>query len=177
MERVAGVNPPLAGLRVLDLSRVLAGPTATQMLGDLGADVVKVERPRRGDDTRGFGPPFLPASGDERDVSAYFIAANRNKRSIAIDLASEAGAQLVRRLARHADVLVESFRVGDLERKGLGYDALRSDNPRLIYCSISGFGQTGPRAREPGYDLIAQAMSGLMQAVAGWVRAPSYNGR
>ncbi|HKP63801.1 MAG TPA: CaiB/BaiF CoA-transferase family protein [Polyangiales bacterium] len=160
MQRVS----PLSGLRVLDLSRVLAGPTATQMLGDLGADVVKVERPIRGDDTRGYGPPFLPAAeADERDVSAYFIAANRNKRSIAIDLASAEGARLVRRLAGQADVLVENFRSGDLDSKGLGYEALRVQNPRLIYCSISGFGRTGPRAREAGYDLIAQAMSGLMQ--------------
>jgi crotonobetainyl-CoA:carnitine CoA-transferase CaiB-like acyl-CoA transferase len=170
MERLSS---PLAGLRVLDLSRVLAGPTATQMLGDLGADVVKVERPERGDDTRGFGPPFLPASDDERDLSAYFLAANRNKRSIAIDLATAEGVQLVSRLARHADVLVENFRAGDLDKKGLGYAVLAERNPRLIYCSITGFGRTGPRAREPGYDLIAQAMSGLMQLTGPSAGEPS----
>jgi crotonobetainyl-CoA:carnitine CoA-transferase CaiB-like acyl-CoA transferase len=143
------------------------------MLGDLGADVVKVERPERGDDTRGFGPPFLPGADDERDVSAYFLAANRNKRSIAIDLASAEGVELVRRLARHADVLVENFRSGDLDRKGLGYGALSELNPRLVYCSITGFGHTGPRAREAGYDLIAQAMSGLMQLTGPITSAPA----
>jgi crotonobetainyl-CoA:carnitine CoA-transferase CaiB-like acyl-CoA transferase len=174
MEEAAFSGSALGGLRVLDLSRVLAGPTATQMLGDLGADVVKVERPLRGDDTRGFGPPFLPAAAqDDPDVSAYFMAANRNKRSIAIDLASAEGAQLVRRLARQADVLVENFRSGDLERRGLDYAVLSAENPRLIYCSITGFGQTGPRAREAGYDLIAQAMSGLMQLTGPIAGVPS----
>lgn len=163
MEDLPLSRGPLAGLRVLDFTRVLAGPTATQMLGDLGADVVKVERPERGDDTRGYGPPFLPSTAEPRGVSAYFLAANRNKRSIAIDLGSRSGQRLARELAEHADVLVENFRAGDLERRGLGYAALAAENPRLIYCSITGFGHTGPRSSEPGYDLIAQAMSGLMQ--------------
>lgn len=156
-------RPPLTGLRVLDLTRVLAGPTATQMLGDLGADVVKVERPERGDDARSYGPPFLPLADDERALSTYFAASNRNKRSLVIDLSSEQGRELVRKLAAKADVLVENYRAGDLERRGLGYAALAEHNPRLVYCSITGFGHTGPRAQEPGYDLVAQALSGVMQ--------------
>lgn len=154
---------PLAGLRVLDLTRVLAGPTATQMLGDLGADVVKVERPGRGDDARVYGPPFVAAAAAGGEVSAYFLATNRNKRSIAIDLASEDGRARLRELAKVADVVVENYRSGDLEQKGLGYRELAASNPRLVYCSISGFGRSGPRANEPGYDLIAQALSGLME--------------
>src|SRR5262249_5068575 len=135
-------RPALFGLRVLDLSRVLAGPTCAQILGDLGADVVKIERPGVGDDTRPWGPPWLPDAGGEptRD-STYFSSANRNKRSIAIDLASDAGAALARRLAQHADVLIENYKVGDLTRRGLDYPALSRLNPRLVYCSITGFGQ------------------------------------
>ena len=152
----------LEGLKVLDLSRILAGPTATQMLGDLGADVVKVERPGKGDDTRGWGPPFLPMKKDHAPMAGYFVAANRSKRSIAIDVSSEAGAELVRRLAEQADVLVENLKPGDLDARGLGYEALKERCPRLVYCSISGFGRTGPRKSEPGYDFLAQAAGGLM---------------
>lgn len=150
----------LLDLRVLDLSRILAGPTASQLLGDLGADVVKVERPGRGDDTRGWGPPFLATEGGP--VAGYFLAANRSKRSIAIDFTTDVGAELVRRLAERADVLLENLKPGDLDRRGLGYDALSVRNPRLVYCSISGFGRTGPRRTEPGYDFLAQAAGGLM---------------
>lgn len=153
----------LEGVRVLDLSRILAGPSAAQQLGDLGADVVKIERPGAGDDTRGWGPPFLPLADPAAPrEAAYYLAANRNKRSVAVDLASEAGVELVRALAAKADVLLENYKLGDLARRGLDYDALRGACPRLVYCSISGFGRTGPRAGEPGYDFVAQAMAGTM---------------
>ncbi|MBX7193425.1 MAG: CoA transferase [Sandaracinaceae bacterium] len=154
---------PLRGVRVLDLSRVLAGPTCTQTLGDLGADVVKLERPGAGDDTRGWGPPFVhDADGARTDLSAYFLAANRNKRSIAIDLASDEGVALTQRLVAKADVVVENFKVGDLARRGLDAASLLAAHPHLVVCSITGFGQTGPRAGEAGYDFLAQAMGGLM---------------
>lgn len=163
MSEASTPSGPLSGLRVLDLSRILAGPTCTQTLGDLGADVVKVERPGSGDDTRGWGPPFVTdASGERTALSAYFLSANRNKRSIAIDLAHPEGALLVRRLAKHADVLVENFKVGDLARHGLDYASVAAEAPHLVYCSITGFGQTGPRAGEVGYDFLAQAMGGVM---------------
>lgn len=152
----------LTGVRVLDLSRILAGPTATQLLGDLGADVIKVERPGRGDDTRAWGPPFVENANGSQGVSSYFSCANRNKRSIAIDLAQAEGVALVKRLAAHSDVLVENYKVGDLARRGLGYEDLRQTHPRLVYCSITGFGQTGPRAAQTGYDILAQAMGGIM---------------
>ena len=149
----------LEGVKVLDLSRVLAGPWATQMLGDLGADVLKIEQPGQGDDTRRWGGPALDdGSGD----SAYFLCANRNKRSLAIDLAKPAGAALIRRLAEQSDILVENFRVGGLAKYGLDYASLSALNPRLIYCSITGFGQTGPYADKGGYDFLIQAMGGLM---------------
>ncbi len=148
---------PLDGVRVLDLTRVLAGPYCTMMLGDLGADVLKVERPGAGDDVRAWGPPFAP--GGE---SAYFLCINRNKRSLTIDLKSARGRELVRDLARRCDVLVENFKTGTLDEMGIGYEALRAVNPGLIYCSITGFGTTGPYADLPGYDLIAQAMGGIM---------------
>jgi crotonobetainyl-CoA:carnitine CoA-transferase CaiB-like acyl-CoA transferase len=147
----------LEGLRVLDLSRILAGPSCAQLLGDLGADVVKVERPHHGDDTRRWGPPF-DAQGD----ATYFLAANRNKRSIEVDLGSDAGAALIRDLAAHADVLIENYKTGDLTRRGLGPTEMLRLHPKLIYASISGFGSDGPRAHEPGYDFLAQAMGGLM---------------
>ena len=153
----------LHGVKVLDLSRVLAGPWATQMLGDLGADVVKVERPGTGDDTRAWGPPWV--GGDDHpahDMSAYFTCANRNKRSVAIDLSSQDGQALIRRLAAQADVLVENFKVGGLTQYGLDYASLSQVNPGLIYCSITGFGQTGPYAQRPGYDFLVQGMGGLM---------------
>ncbi len=153
----------LAHLRVLDLSRVLAGPWCTQMLADLGADVVKVERPLVGDDTRHWGPPFMPdAQGKPTDDATYFTACNRNKRSITIDLAHPEGQALVRRMAVQSDILVENFKVGGLAHYGLDYESLRALNPRLIYCSITGFGQTGPYAHRAGYDLMIQAMSGMM---------------
>ncbi|MBM3343403.1 MAG: CoA transferase, partial [Betaproteobacteria bacterium] len=134
---------PLSGLRVIDLARVLAGPTCAQNLADLGADVVKIERPGMGDDTRPWGPPWLPdARGEPTRDSTYFASANRNKRSIAIDLANEAGAALTRRLAGKADVLIENYKVGDLARRELDYETLAKLNPRLVYCSITGFGQT-----------------------------------
>ncbi len=154
---------PLDGLVVLDLSRILAGPTATQLLGDLGATVIKIERPGKGDDTRGWGPPFLK-DGDGRDTreSAYYLAANRNKHSLAVDIAAPEGQELIRRLAAKADILVENFKVGDLKRRGLDFETLSEINPRLIYCSISGFGQTGPYAPRAGYDFLIQGMGGLM---------------
>lgn len=153
----------LAGLRVIDLARVLAGPTCAQTLADLGADVVKIERPGIGDDTRPWGPPWLPDErGEPTRDSTYFSSANRNKRSIAIDLANDAGAALVRRLAQQADVLIENYKVGDLARRGLDYATLSALNPRLVYCSITGFGQTGPLRERPGYDYIFQGVGGLM---------------
>jgi len=156
-------RPALAGLRVLDLARVLAGPTCAQTLADLGADVVKIERPGIGDDTRPWGPPWLPDEhGEPTRDSTYFGSVNRNKRSIAIDLANDAGAALVRRLAREADVLIENYKVGDLARRGLDYATLSALNPRLVYCSITGFGQTGPLRERPGYDYIFQGVGGLM---------------
>ncbi|MGI3129483.1 CaiB/BaiF CoA transferase family protein [Halopseudomonas pachastrellae] len=153
----------LSGLRVLDLSRVLAGPWAGQMLADLGADVVKVERPGAGDDTRAWGPPYL-RDGDGRDTSeaAYFLSANRNKRSITIDFTQPEGQQQVRELVQRADVLIENFKVGGLAAYGLDYASLQALNPRLIYCSVTGFGQQGPYAKRAGYDFMIQAMGGLM---------------
>ncbi|GAB2779294.1 CaiB/BaiF CoA transferase family protein [Amycolatopsis magusensis] len=152
---------PLDGLRVLDLSRILAGPYCTQYLGEMGADVIKVEPPGHGDDTRNWGPPFVGDSGAAPEA-VYFLAANRNKRGIVLDLKSERGQEAVRRLVARADVLVENFRPGTLERWGLGYDRLSELNPRLIHVSITGFGQTGPYRDRPGYDLIAQGMGGVM---------------
>jgi crotonobetainyl-CoA:carnitine CoA-transferase CaiB-like acyl-CoA transferase len=153
----------LEGLRVLDLSRILAGPTAAQLLADLGADVIKVERPGSGDDTRSWGPPFVPsADGSDSDLSAYFLSANRNKRSIAIDLASDEGASVVKRLAAISDVVVENYKPGDLARRGLGYDDIRKIKPDIVWCAISGFGQTGPYSDRTGYDFLIQAMGGIM---------------
>ena len=153
----------LSGLVVLDLSRILAGPTCTQILGDLGAEVIKIERPGRGDDTRGWGPPFLKDEvGRETHESAYYLSSNRNKASVAIDLASAEGQKLIVDLAKKADILVENFKVGDLKRRGLDYDSLKAANPGLIYCSISGFGQTGSYAHRAGYDFLIQGMGGIM---------------
>jgi formyl-CoA transferase len=154
---------PLAGVRILDLTRALAGPYCTMMLGDLGADVIKVERPGRGDDSRGWGPPFVGRPyGPYPGESAYFLAANRNKRSITVNLKTGPGQAIVRQLAGVSDVLVENFRTGALDEMGLGYRDLRDLNPRLVYCSISGYGRTGPYADRPGYDFIIQAEGGLM---------------
>ncbi len=149
---------PLKGLRVLDLTRVLAGPTCTQMLGDLGAEVIKIERPGAGDDTRGFAPPSMPGTQE----SAYFVGVNRNKRSVTLDIASPDGQAIVRQLLAECDILVENFKVGALAKYGLGYEQLHADFPGLIYCSITGFGQTGPYAPRPGYDSLIQAMGGVM---------------
>ena len=154
---------PLAGVRVLDLSRILAGPTCTQLLGDYGADVIKVERPGTGDDTRTWGPPFVTGTdGEPTNESAYYLSSNRNKRSIAVDIASPEGADLVRKLVRHCDILIENFKVGGLKKYGLDYETLSAENPGLIYCSITGFGQTGPNAHRAGYDILAQAYGGMM---------------
>lgn len=153
----------LSGIKVLDLSRVLAGPWATQMLADLGADVIKVERPVAGDDTRHWGPPFLKDDqGNDTREASYFTSCNRNKRSITVDMAHPEGQALLRRMAQEADVVVENFKVGGLKQYGLDYDSLKALNPRLIYCSITGFGQDGPYAERAGYDLMVQAMCGLM---------------
>ena len=151
---------PLSNIRVLDMSRILAGPWAGQLLGDYGADVVKVERPGTGDDTRQWGPPWL--DGEEGGESAYFLSANRNKRSLTADLASARGQQVIRELVLQADVLLENFKVGTLQRFGLGPDEMLAANPALVYCSISAFGQRGSRADEPGYDAMIQASAGLM---------------
>ena len=155
--------PALHGLKVIDLSRVLAGPLAAQILADLGADVLKIERPGKGDDTREWAPPFLsPNAKEPLENSAYFWACNRGKKSLTADIGVVAGRELVRRLALDADVLIENYKVGTLARYGLDYETLAKDNPRLIYCSITGFGQTGPYRKKPGYDTIVQAMGGLM---------------
>jgi crotonobetainyl-CoA:carnitine CoA-transferase CaiB-like acyl-CoA transferase len=154
---------PLAGVRVLDLTRVLAGPWATQLLADFGADVIKVEAPRGGDDTRHWGPPWLKnANGEPTRESAYYLSANRGKRSVTLDLANAGGARLARELALGCDVLVENFKVGGLAKYGLGYAELSALHPQLIYCAISGFGQDGPDAARPGYDAMIQGMGGLM---------------
>jgi crotonobetainyl-CoA:carnitine CoA-transferase CaiB-like acyl-CoA transferase len=153
---------PLAGLRVLELARILAGPWAGQILADLGADVIKVERKGTGDDTRGWGPPFVAASDGSHLGAAYFHATNRGKRSIELDFESADGQRIVRKLAARSDVLIENFKVGGLAKFGLDYPSLSKENPRLIYCSITGFGQSGPYAARAGYDLMAQGMGGIM---------------
>ncbi|WP_293220057.1 CaiB/BaiF CoA-transferase family protein [Ottowia sp.] len=153
----------LDGIRVLDLSRILAGPWCTQTLADLGADVIKIERPGSGDDTRGWGPPFLVGDdGRETPDAAYYLSANRNKRSLACDIARPEGQQLIRALVAHCDVFIENFKVGDMARYGLDYASLAALNPRLVYCSLTGFGQTGPYAARAGYDYAVQGMGGLM---------------
>lgn len=156
------MNKSLENIRILDLSRVLAGPFCTQIFGDLGADVLKIERPVKGDDTRAWGPPFLDCPTEQE--SAYFLSANRNKKSLAIDISNEDGQALIYRLLENTDVLIENFKVGGLEKYGLSYEQLKEKYPGLIYCSISGFGQTGPSAFEPGYDFMAQGFAGLMAA-------------
>jgi formyl-CoA transferase len=154
---------PLSDVRVLDLTRILAGPWATQNLADLGAEVIKVERPGRGDDTRTWGPPWLKdAEGRDTHEAAYFLSVNRGKKSITLDIARPEGQVLLRELAARSDVLIENYKVGDLARYGLAYDDLRAVNPRLVYCSVTGFGQDGPYAPRPGYDFIFQGMGGLM---------------
>jgi crotonobetainyl-CoA:carnitine CoA-transferase CaiB-like acyl-CoA transferase len=149
---------PLRGIKVFDLTRVLAGPTCVQMLADLGADVIKIEKPGSGDDTRGFAPPFMPGTKE----SAYFVGVNRNKRSVTLDIAKPKGQQIALDLIAQSDILVENFKVGALAKYGLGYQQLHERFPGLIYCSITGFGQTGPYAPRPGYDSLVQAMGGVM---------------
>ena len=154
---------PLSHIRVLDLSRVLAAPWTGQNLADLGAEVIKVERPRKGDDSRAYGPPWLKdAAGRDTGESAYFACANRGKKSITVNLAAADGQRIVRELAAKCDVLLENYKPGDLGRYGLGYDDLRQVNPRLVYCSVTGFGYTGPYRDRPGYDFMIQGMGGLM---------------
>jgi crotonobetainyl-CoA:carnitine CoA-transferase CaiB-like acyl-CoA transferase len=162
----------LAGIRVLDLSRILAAPLATQLLADLGAEVIKVERPGSGDDSRTYGPPFAPGpEGDRTDTAAFYLSCNRNKRSVTVNHASTEGQELIRALAARSDVLVENFRTGTLAKYGLDHESLRALNPRLVYLSVTGFGQTGPYADRPGYDGIFQAMSGMM-SVSGHPEEP-----
>ena len=154
---------PLDGIRIFDLTRILAGPTCTQLLGDLGADVIKVEKPGVGDDTRTWGPPYVKGSdGEDTTESAYYLSANRNKRSITIDLQSSGGVALARQLIAKSDVLIENFKVGSLSKLGLGYNDLKEEFPGLVYCSVTGFGQTGPYAYRAGYDFLAQGLGGIM---------------
>lgn len=153
---------PLKDIRVLDLSRILAGPWATQMLADMGAEVIKIERPDTGDDTRLWGPPFVQNQDGSRGDAAYFHCANRGKKSVSVDITTKDGQNVVKRLARHSHILVENFKTGGLAKYGLDYDSLATINPALVYCSITGFGQTGPYADRPGYDLLLQAMGGMM---------------
>ena len=153
---------PLAGLRVLDLTRVLAGPWATQVLADFGAEVIKIEKPGEGDDTRGWGPPFIANPDGSQGDAAYFLSANRGKWSVAIDMAKPQGQELIRKLAAKSDIAVENFKVGGLKKYGLDYDSLKPLNPKLIYCSLTGFGQDGPLAQRAGYDFMIQGMGGLM---------------
>ena len=165
---------PLDGIRILDLSRVLAGPFCTQMLADLGAEVIKVERPGVGDETRTWGPPYVrDEEGADTTESAYYLCANRNKRSITVDFSRPRGVALVKRLLQRCDVLMENFRVGGLAKFGLGYEQLREEFPGLVYCSITGFGQTGPYAHRPGYDMMAQGMGGLISITGEPDRPPS----
>ncbi len=161
---MAGSEGPLKGVKVLDLSRILAGPTCTQLLGDLGANVIKIENPAtKGDDTRQWGPPYVAdADGNPSDLSAYFMSANRNKKSVAIDIATAEGQAEIKRLASHADILIENFKPRGLAKYGLDYKALSQELPGLVYCSISGYGQTGPNSSKPGYDLMAQGYGGIM---------------
>lgn len=155
-------NLPLAGIRVIELARVLAGPWAGQMLADLGADVIKVENPEGGDDTRAWGPPFVTGKDGENLSAAYYHSTNRNKRSITVDFRTKEGQEIVHRLVKTADVVIENFKVGGLEKYGLDYKSLAAGNPKLVYCSITGFGQDGPYAARAGYDYIVQGMSGFM---------------
>ena len=164
---------PLAGIRVFDLTRILAGPTCTQLLGDLGADVIKIEKTGAGDDTRKWGPPYVQdKDGRNTSESAYYLSSNRNKRSLAIDIATPAGQALAKRLIARSDIMVENFKVGDMARYGLAYSDLRQSNPRLIYCSITGFGQTGPYAPRAGYDMLAQGLGGIMSVTGEPDRPP-----
>ncbi|WP_095202115.1 CaiB/BaiF CoA transferase family protein [Mesorhizobium carmichaelinearum] len=169
-------EPPLKGVRVVELARILAGPWAGQLLADLGADVIKVESPDGGDDTRKWGPPFVMSHDGENLSAAYYHSCNRGKRSIAIDFSTPEGAETIRRLVATADVLIENFKLGGLKKYGLDYDSLRKINPRLVYCSITGFGQDGPYAPRAGYDFIIQAMAGMMSITGEVGREPQKAG-
>ena len=170
---LASVTGPLAGLKIFDLTRVLAGPSCVQILGDLGADVIKVERPNHGDDTRKFGPPFIKdTEGQETTESGYYLSANRNKRSITLDLTRPEGQLLARQIIAKCDILVENFKVDNLAKYGLSYGDLKKEFPSLVYCSITGFGQTGPMAAQPGYDFMAQGIGGLMSVTGEKGREP-----
>ena len=169
-------QPPLKGIRVIELARILAGPWAGQVLADLGADVIKVENPDGGDDTRKWGPPFVMGHDGENLSAAYYHSCNRGKRSVAVDFSTPEGAETVRRLVASADVLIENFKLGGLKKYGLDYESLRVINPRLVYCSITGFGQDGPYAPRAGYDFIIQAMSGLMSITGEPGREPQKAG-
>ncbi len=167
MDKKNDTNPPntgpLAGVKILDMSRILAGPTCTQLLGDYGADVIKVEKPGSGDDTRNWGPPFMKnKDGDDSNESGYFLASNRNKRSLSLDISKEENVKIIKTLLKDCDVFIENFKVGSLKKFGLDYQSLSKDFPKLIYCSITGYGQNGPNSHKAGYDLIAQGYGGLM---------------
>jgi crotonobetainyl-CoA:carnitine CoA-transferase CaiB-like acyl-CoA transferase len=164
---------PLSGIRVFDLSRILAGPTCTQLLGDLGAEVIKIERPGAGDDTRKWGPPYLKGKdGKDTDEAAYYLSSNRNKRSVTVDISKPEGQALAKKLIAKCDIMIENFKVGDMARYGLSYADLKDGHPRLVYCSISGFGQTGPYAPRAGYDLLAQGIGGIMSITGESDRPP-----
>ena len=157
------MSGPLSGYKVLDMSRVLAGPWAGQMLADLGASVIKIERPSVGDDTRSWGPPYLKdKAGDNCDDAAYFFCANRGKQSVTVDITQPEGQKIIHQLAGQCDVLIENYKVDGLKKYGLDYESISAINPKLVYCSITGFGQTGPYAKRPGYDFLIQGMGGLM---------------
>ena len=156
------IKQPLEGINVLDLTRVLAGPTSTQVLGDLGANIIKIERPITGDDSRNLGPPYLDSSSENPMESSYFLSVNRNKKSLAIDLTTKEGQDLAKKLVKKCDILVENFRAGNLKQYGLDYSNIKKINPGIIYCSITGFGQNGPYAKRGGYDYLVQAMGGIM---------------
>ena len=156
------IKQPLEGINVLDLTRVLAGPTSTQVLGDLGANIIKIERPVTGDDSRNLGPPYLDKNTKNPMESSYFLSVNRNKKSVAIDLTSQEGQELTKKLVKKCDILVENFRAGNLKQYGLDYSSIIKINPNIIYCSITGFGQNGPYAKRGGYDYLVQAMGGIM---------------
>ena len=169
-------EPPLSGIRVIELARILAGPWAGQLLADLGADVIKVENPDGGDDTRKWGPPFVTGEHGENLSAAYYHSCNRGKRSVAVDFSTPEGAEIVRRLVATADVLIENFKLGGLRKYGLDWESLKRINPRLVYCSITGFGQDGPYAARPGYDFIIQGMAGMMSITGEPGREPQKAG-
>ena len=170
---IPNVTGPLAGIKVLDMSRILAGPTCTQLLGDYGADVIKVEKPGSGDDTRNWGPPFMKnGDGEDSNESGYFLASNRNKRSLSLDISKKENVEIIKTLLKDCDVFIENFKVGSLKKYGLDYQSLSEEFPQLIYCSITGYGQAGPNSHKAGYDLIAQGFGGLMSITGSPNEAP-----